>query len=29
LSYDPNYRGYWESEGYSNDGSLDKPFIGR
>jgi len=29
LSDDVNYRGYWETEGYSNDGSLDKPFFGR
>jgi DMSO/TMAO reductase YedYZ molybdopterin-dependent catalytic subunit len=29
LSDDTNYKGYWESEGYSNDGSLDKPFFGR
>ncbi len=26
FSDDPNYRGYWESRGYSNDGSLDGSF---
>jgi DMSO/TMAO reductase YedYZ molybdopterin-dependent catalytic subunit len=26
LSDDATYRGYWESRGYSQDGSLDKPF---
>jgi DMSO/TMAO reductase YedYZ molybdopterin-dependent catalytic subunit len=29
LSDDTNYRGFWESSGYSNDGSLDKPFFDR
>jgi len=29
LSDNPDYRGYWERSGYSNDGSLDKSFIGR
>jgi DMSO/TMAO reductase YedYZ molybdopterin-dependent catalytic subunit len=29
LSDDVNYKGYWERAGYSNDGSLDKPFFGR
>lgn len=29
LSADENYRGFWEQEGYSNDGSLDKPFFER
>lgn len=28
LSDDPDYKGYWESRGYSNDGSLDKPYFG-
>ena len=28
LSSDVNYHGYWEQAGYSNDGSLDKPFFG-
>jgi DMSO/TMAO reductase YedYZ molybdopterin-dependent catalytic subunit len=27
LSDDENYRGYWESRGYSNDGDLDKSFF--
>jgi DMSO/TMAO reductase YedYZ molybdopterin-dependent catalytic subunit len=27
LSDDVNYRGYWESRGYSNDGDIDKPFF--
>jgi DMSO/TMAO reductase YedYZ molybdopterin-dependent catalytic subunit len=27
LSDDTNYRGFWESRGYSNDGSLDKEFF--
>jgi DMSO/TMAO reductase YedYZ molybdopterin-dependent catalytic subunit len=27
LSDDPNYRGFWEERGYSNDGSLDKEFF--
>ena len=26
LSNDVDYRGYWESRGYSNDADLDKPF---
>ena len=29
LSDDVNYRGYWEQGGYSNDGSLEKPFFDR
>jgi DMSO/TMAO reductase YedYZ molybdopterin-dependent catalytic subunit len=29
LSDNTNYKGYWESEGYSNDGSLDKSFFNR
>ncbi len=29
LSSDENYRGYWEQSGYSNEGSLDKPFLER
>lgn len=29
LSGDTNYRGYWEQAGYSNDGSLNKPFFDR
>jgi DMSO/TMAO reductase YedYZ molybdopterin-dependent catalytic subunit len=29
LSDNPDYRGYWERSGYSNDGSLDKSFFGR
>jgi len=29
LSADENYRGYWESRGYSNDGDLDKAFFDR
>jgi DMSO/TMAO reductase YedYZ molybdopterin-dependent catalytic subunit len=29
LSDNTNYKGYWESSGYSNDGSLDKPFLDR
>ena len=28
LSADPNYRGYWEQRGYSNDGSRSRPFTG-
>jgi DMSO/TMAO reductase YedYZ molybdopterin-dependent catalytic subunit len=28
LSDDVNYRGFWESRGYSNDGGIDKPFSG-
>ncbi|MFC1861332.1 molybdopterin-dependent oxidoreductase [Chloroflexota bacterium] len=27
LSDNANYRGYWESRGYSNDGDLDKPYF--
>jgi DMSO/TMAO reductase YedYZ molybdopterin-dependent catalytic subunit len=27
LSDNVNYKGYWESRGYSNDGSLDRPFF--
>jgi DMSO/TMAO reductase YedYZ molybdopterin-dependent catalytic subunit len=27
ISNDPNFRGYWEQRGYSNDGSLDKEFF--
>ena len=27
LSNDPNYRGYWESRGYSNNADLDKSFF--
>jgi len=27
LSEDKNYRGYWESRGYSNSGDLDKSFF--
>ena len=27
LSDDPEYRGYWESRGYSNSGDLDKGFF--
>jgi DMSO/TMAO reductase YedYZ molybdopterin-dependent catalytic subunit len=27
LSDDENYRGYWESRGYSNSGDLDKSFF--
>jgi DMSO/TMAO reductase YedYZ molybdopterin-dependent catalytic subunit len=29
LSDNPDYKGYWEQAGYSNDGSLDKPFFDR
>ena len=29
LSADTNYRGYWESRGYANDGDLDKPYYGK
>lgn len=28
VSNDAAYRGYWESGGYSNDGSLNAPFFG-
>ena len=27
LSDDPNYRGYWESRGYSNTGDTNQPFL--
>ncbi|MFB0502704.1 MAG: molybdopterin-dependent oxidoreductase [Candidatus Bathyarchaeia archaeon] len=27
LSDDANYRGFWESRGYSNDGGLDESFL--
>ncbi len=27
LSDDPDYRGYWESRGYSNTGNLDEPYL--
>jgi DMSO/TMAO reductase YedYZ molybdopterin-dependent catalytic subunit len=29
LSDDVNYRGYWESRGYSNTGNLNESFLGR
>jgi DMSO/TMAO reductase YedYZ molybdopterin-dependent catalytic subunit len=29
LSDDVNYKGYWESRGYSNTGDLDESFFGR
>jgi DMSO/TMAO reductase YedYZ molybdopterin-dependent catalytic subunit len=29
LSNNVDYKGYWESAGYSNDASLDKPFFDR
>ena len=29
LSDDVDYKGYWESRGYSNEGDLDKSFFGR
>ena len=29
LSDDTNYRGYWESRGYSNTGNLTESFLGR
>ncbi len=29
LSDDVNYRGYWESRGYSNEGDLNEGFFGR
>jgi len=29
LSDNPDYKGYWEKGGYSNDASLDKPFFDR
>lgn len=28
LSDDPNFRGYWESRGYSNTGNLSENFLG-
>ncbi len=28
ASTDPNYRGYWESRGYTNDGSMNRSFFG-
>jgi DMSO/TMAO reductase YedYZ molybdopterin-dependent catalytic subunit len=28
LSSDIDYKGFWESRGYSNSGDLDKPFFG-
>jgi DMSO/TMAO reductase YedYZ molybdopterin-dependent catalytic subunit len=28
LSDDPNYKGYWESRGYSNSGNLSQYFLG-
>lgn len=28
LSGDPNYKGFWESNGYNNDGSLEGPQFG-
>lgn len=28
ISDDEDYKGYWESRGYSNDGDLDKRFLG-
>lgn len=28
LSDNPDYRGFWESRGYSNQGDLDKPMFG-
>jgi len=27
LSQDANYRGFWESRGYSNDADLDESFF--
>jgi len=29
MSDNPDYKGYWERAGYSNDGSLDKSFFDR
>ena len=29
LSDDENYRGFWETRGYSNSGDLDEPFFSR
>jgi DMSO/TMAO reductase YedYZ molybdopterin-dependent catalytic subunit len=29
VSDDENYRGYWESRGYANNGSLDRSFFGQ
>jgi DMSO/TMAO reductase YedYZ molybdopterin-dependent catalytic subunit len=28
VSTDSSYEGYWESRGYSNDGSLNQSFFG-
>jgi DMSO/TMAO reductase YedYZ molybdopterin-dependent catalytic subunit len=28
FSANPDYRGFWESRGYSNKGDLDKPMFG-
>ncbi|MFH1474213.1 MAG: molybdopterin-dependent oxidoreductase [Candidatus Aenigmatarchaeota archaeon] len=28
LSNDPDYKGYWESRGYSNDADVDGPYFG-
>jgi DMSO/TMAO reductase YedYZ molybdopterin-dependent catalytic subunit len=28
LSDDPNYKGYWESRGYSNEADINEPFTG-
>jgi DMSO/TMAO reductase YedYZ molybdopterin-dependent catalytic subunit len=28
LSNNPDYRGFWESRGYSNQGDIDKSFTG-
>ena len=28
VTDDPTFRGFWEQRGYSNDGSLDKPYLG-
>jgi DMSO/TMAO reductase YedYZ molybdopterin-dependent catalytic subunit len=27
LSSDPNYKGYWEQRGYSNNGELEGPIF--
>jgi len=27
VSDDENYRGYWESRGYANNGSIDRSFF--
>jgi len=29
LSNNPNYKGYWESRGYSNNGNLNESFFGK